>query len=137
MHDRIRERYEAVQKSTEALRGSTDHLKEGGGGGDDGDMEARIAKLEVAVEYIQRDVAEIKADLKTTNEALRGFGNEVNGELRGLATDVAAVKERLAHTPTTLQMWGAVAAIIAPIGAALWWIVQQYLGPLLSKAAGL
>nr|WP_312953381.1 hypothetical protein [Stenotrophomonas pavanii] len=100
-------------------------------------MEARIAKLEVAVEYIQRDVAEIKADLKTTNEALRGFGNEVNGELRGLATDVAAVKERLAHTPTTLQMWGAVAAIIAPIGAALWWIVQQYLGPLLSKAAGL
>lgn len=27
-------------------------------------MEARIAKLEVAVEYIQRDVAELKADVR-------------------------------------------------------------------------
>ena len=31
---------------------------------DNGDMQARVAKLEVAVEYIQRDVAELKADVR-------------------------------------------------------------------------
>lgn len=31
---------------------------------DDGGMEARVAKLETTVEYIQRDVAELRADVK-------------------------------------------------------------------------
>lgn len=31
----------------------------------DGGMEARVAKLEVAIEYIQRDVAELKADVRS------------------------------------------------------------------------
>jgi hypothetical protein len=36
----------------------------GGGGGDDGGMEARIAKLEAAQEFIQRDVKELKDDVR-------------------------------------------------------------------------
>ena len=36
----------------------------GGGGGDNGGMEARVAKLETAVEYIQRDIAELKEDVR-------------------------------------------------------------------------
>ncbi|MCJ8518979.1 hypothetical protein ABID21_001883 [Pseudorhizobium tarimense] len=39
-------------------------LKSGGNGGNDGGMEARVAKLEAAVEFIQRDVAELKTDIK-------------------------------------------------------------------------
>lgn len=35
-----------------------------GGGGNNGGMEARIAKLEATVEHINRDLSEIKADLK-------------------------------------------------------------------------
>lgn len=35
-----------------------------GGGGDDGGMEARIAKLEAAQEFIQRDVKELKDDVR-------------------------------------------------------------------------
>ncbi len=112
-------------------------LEKGGGGGNDGGMEARVAKLEAAVEYIQKDVAEIKSELKSMNEALRSFGNDVNGEFRDVSRDVSTIKERLGHTPTTLQMWAAVAATLVPIAGALWWIVQQYLGPILAKAAGL
>lgn len=62
-------------------------LEKGSGGGNDGGMEARVAKLEATAEYIQRDVAEIKADLKTINEALRAFGNEVNGEFRSVRAE--------------------------------------------------
>lgn len=40
-------------------------VDQSGGGGDNGGMEARVAKLEAASEYIQRDIAEIKSDLRT------------------------------------------------------------------------
>lgn len=104
----------------------------GGGGGvdnhggppDDGDMEARVAKLEVAVEYIQRDVAEMR--LSSTQMA---------GDLSAVKADLAAVKVSLSHMPTTLSMWGAVGTVSLIIGGGLWWLVQQYLGPLLAKAA--
>lgn len=117
--------------------GDFDQVASGGGPPHDGGMEARVAKLEATVEYIQRDVSEIKSELKSINEALRVFGNDVNGEFRRVSGDVATVKERQTHTPTTLQMWVAVAGVLIPTGGALWWIVQQYLGPILAKAAGL
>lgn len=50
--------------------------------------------------------------------------------------DLAGIKSQLEHVPTKLNMWTAVAAIILPVAGGIWWIVQQYLGPLLSKAAG-
>lgn len=61
----------------------------------DGGMEARVAKLEVAVEYIQRDVAEIKRDLKTTNDALVQFGRETNVEFRGIREEFRAVRSEM------------------------------------------
>ena len=91
----------------------------------DGGMEARVAKLEAAVDHIQRDLAEVR-----TSVAM------VSNTLSAVQTDVAVIKERLSHTPTTLQMWLAVVAVLVPVGGALIWIVQQYLGPLLAKAAG-
>lgn len=36
----------------------------GGNGGDNGGMEARVAKLESAVEFIQRDISDIRTDIK-------------------------------------------------------------------------
>jgi hypothetical protein len=38
--------------------------KPGGGGGGGGDLEARLAKLESSVEYIQRDITDIRTDLR-------------------------------------------------------------------------
>lgn len=35
-----------------------------GGGGDNGDMEARVAKLEAGVQHLERDVSDIKVELR-------------------------------------------------------------------------
>lgn len=40
------------------------NLVSSGDGGDNGHMEARVAKLEAAVEFIQRDISDIKSELK-------------------------------------------------------------------------
>ncbi|EIV8648103.1 hypothetical protein CWW57_RS00960 [Vibrio parahaemolyticus] len=42
---------------------------QGNGGGDD--LEARVAKLESSVEYIQRDIADIKGDIKGIRTELK------------------------------------------------------------------
>lgn len=44
-----------------------------GGGGDDGDMEARVAKLEAAVDHLQRDVTELKGDLREVRKDISGI----------------------------------------------------------------
>lgn len=56
----------------------------------DGGMEARVAKLEASVEYIQRDVAEIRSDLKSLDQAIRKFGGDVNGEFKAIRSEAKA-----------------------------------------------
>lgn len=46
-----------------------DRVKSGDGGG--GDMQSRIAKLESSVEYIQRDITDIKDDIKGIRTELK------------------------------------------------------------------
>jgi len=41
-----------------------DRLDKKGGPPDDGGMEARVAKLEAITEYIQRDIKELKEDVR-------------------------------------------------------------------------
>lgn len=100
-------------------------LESGGGGGNDGGMEARVAKLESTVEYIQRDIAEMRSSTA-----------KMVDELAMAKADLAAIKVSLTHMPTTLQMWMAVGAVTLLVGGGLWWVVQQYLGPILARAAG-
>lgn len=40
------------------------HLRKGGEPPDNGDMEARITRLETSMEHVQRDIAELKADVR-------------------------------------------------------------------------
>lgn len=61
--------------------------------------------------------------------------NEIDGRLRTVETAIARIETKLDHMPTTLKMWGAVAAVLVPVGGALLWVVQTYLAPLLEKAA--
>lgn len=68
-------------------------LEGGGGPPHDGAMEARVAKLEVTTEYIQRDVAEIKSDLKITNQAIRDFSTLVNSEFRKVDDEFKKVRD--------------------------------------------
>lgn len=66
--------------------------------------------------------------------------NEIDGRLRGVEIDVSTIKERLTHMPTKHEMWVAIAvptlAIASAIGIVTWWVIQQYLGPILAKAGG-
>lgn len=91
----------------------------------DGGMEARVAKLEATVQYIQRDIGEMRTSTAKMAE-----------ELASAKTELAAIRVSLTHMPTTLHMWMAVGAVTLAVGGGLWWVVQQYLGPILAKAAG-
>lgn len=64
-----------------------------GGGGNDGGMEPRIARLEAAAEYIQRDIADIKHDVREIRSSMRAdflvtWGGIITAAL-GLALMVA------------------------------------------------
>ncbi|MDM8357505.1 hypothetical protein [Pandoraea communis] len=45
----------------------------GGGPPHDGDMETRVAKLEVTIEHIQRDVKELKDDVRALRQDISGI----------------------------------------------------------------
>lgn len=63
-------------------------LAAGGEPPHDGGMEARVAKLEVAAEYIQRDVAEIKSDIRDMKNAWIAFKDDVNGEFKTVRSEM-------------------------------------------------
>lgn len=63
--------------------------------------------------------------------------NEIDGRLRAVENSVTRIETKLDHMPTTLKMWAAVVAVLLPVGGAIWWVVQTYLGPILEKAAAL
>jgi len=47
------------------------HIDGGGGGGYDEGMESRIAKLEASSAHIERDITEIKTDLRDMKKYMR------------------------------------------------------------------
>lgn len=63
----------------------------------------------------------------------------IDTRLRTVEQDVAVIKERLSHMPTTLGMWTALSLVSLAVGSGvvtvLWWAMKSMLEPLL-KAAG-
>ncbi|MEO8543467.1 MAG: hypothetical protein ABI434_07785 [Burkholderiaceae bacterium] len=61
------------------LVGGSSYIAEGGltGSGNeppyDGGMEARVAKLEAGLEHVQKDIAELKADVRSIRDAITGI----------------------------------------------------------------
>lgn len=58
-------------------------LVRGPGGPHDGDMEARVAKLEASMQHVERDIADIKQDL-------REFRSQTHSDLRWMLGAMAA-----------------------------------------------
>lgn len=99
-----------------------------------GDMEARVAKLESHIEYMRRDIADLKADAK-------GIGSDVSG----LKVSAKSAEITLGHvdshmvTKGKLALW-ALIGLATVVGSAIgvtWWLAQQYLGPILKSLPNL
>lgn len=72
-------------------------------------MEQRVTKLETAMEYMSRDIHEIRRDMVT--------------------------KEHLESVLNRRALKAAIAVIVAIIGS-LTWLAQVYLGPILERLSG-
>lgn len=89
-------------------------------------MEARVARLESDVEYIKRDIGELKASVNTLSE---GVGT-LNTQMATLLERTESIKQSMV-TKAQLAIY-AVATLITIVGAG-WWLVQQYLSPILMR----
>lgn len=87
------------------------HDKRNGSGGPGGpdDMEQRVTRLESTMEYMGRDIHEIRRDMVT--------------------------KEHLESVLNRRALKAALAVIAATIGT-LTWLAQVYLGPILERLSG-
>jgi len=54
----------------------------------DGGMEARIAKIESHVEYIKRDVADLKSSHTRMADAMASFAKDVNAEFKSVREEM-------------------------------------------------
>lgn len=64
---------------------------------DNGDMEARIAKLETAMEYVQRDLGEIKTDIRQIKDHARTDFRMLFGALIAVALGLAGLMAKGFH----------------------------------------
>lgn len=64
---------------------------------DNGDMEARVAKLEAAMEYVQRDIGEIKSDIREIKEHARADFRILFGALIAVALGLAGLMAKGFH----------------------------------------
>lgn len=87
-------------------------------------MEARVAKLETDVGYMRRDVSELKSDVKA-----------ISSDLVTMKLSIARIDTQLAHLDkhmvTKAQLASYALLSLIPILGGGWWIVQQYLAPIL------
>lgn len=91
-------------------------------------MEARVAKLESHVEYIRSDVSTLKSDVKTI------AGDIVEMKIGAVSMDsrLKNIEENMV-TKGQLAIW-ALLMVLTGAGTVVgggWWIVQQYLSPIL------
>ena len=68
----------------------------GGGGTFDG-MEPRVAKLEAAVEHIQRDIGDIKSDVRALRDNARSDFHILFGAVIAVALGLAGIMARGFH----------------------------------------
>ncbi len=89
LKDQVRQERQS-QQSGVALRG-------GDGGGTFNGMEARVAKLEAAIEHIQTDIADIKGDVRSLRDNARTDFRVLFGAVIAVALGLAALMAKGFH----------------------------------------
>lgn len=84
-------------------------LPSGGDGGNNGGMDGRIAKLEADMEYVKRDVSELRTDMRDVRDRS------------------VKIEERMATKTFVFSVYGIVSALIAAI-TLFQGQIQQFLG---------
>ena len=64
---------------------------------DNGDMEARVAKLEAAMDYVQRDIGEIRKDVREIKDHARTDFRLLFGALIAVALGLAGLMAKGFH----------------------------------------
>jgi hypothetical protein len=76
-------------------------IDDSSGGGDDGGMEPRIAKLEAGQEFIQRDIRDLKDDVRAIYGEINGIRTTdfrlLFGAIIGVAVGLAGLMARGFH----------------------------------------
>jgi hypothetical protein len=93
--DNVRRILDYQQKP--AIEGPQATLNSGGGGGTFDGMEPRVAKLEAAVEHIQRDTTDIKTDVRTLRDNARSDFRVLFGAIIIVALGLAGMMARGFH----------------------------------------
>lgn len=70
-------------------------------------MEERVAKIELHVEQLQKDVAEIKADQKQMFRDFHSFRNDVTREFGNVRTDMETLRTALEQNKRWMIVAGA------------------------------
>jgi hypothetical protein len=81
----------AFRQELERAKKAGEPLNQGGGGGTFNGMEARVAKLEAAVEHIQRDTGEIKTDVRSVRDNARTDFRILFGAIIAVAIGLAGI----------------------------------------------
>ena len=91
----IKDFRETINREHEAL--SKPPLQGGDGGGTFDGMEPRVAKVEAAIEYIQRDIADIKGDVRTLRDNARTDFRLLFGAIITVAVGLAGLLAKGFH----------------------------------------
>lgn len=102
-----------ASKARAVLRDEQAPLRNGGGGGTSGGMEARLARLEADMDHVKRDVGDLRSDVRV-----------VMSGVEGLRTSAGVIDEKLKHVATIGQMWVAAIGIVAALGGVVALIVR-------------
>jgi hypothetical protein len=81
----------------------------------------------------QADEASLREMLAVLSERMRHLATR--SEVREVAGRVAVVEERMSHMATKAWVLSGFAAVLVAVLGGFWWIVQQYLSPLLRAAS--
>lgn len=80
----------------------------------------------------QAEVGGVASHAVVIEERMKGLAT--TSALAALASRIGIIEERMSHTATRAWVLGGVAAVLVGVLGGFWWIVQQYLSPLLQAA---